>query len=335
MILQSKALAIALAFSASLCKAIPADPTITAPPILSKREAYDYYDFIGNYATAGASSSYYTASTCAGTLYREKYVTSLGYFFGGCESSSYYSVFTECYGSTAYGIYSYSSGTYTYSDATSTTCTGFSSCIADTIKYSPDGSGSSYFIKCADTSPRTLYRTNTAALPLLQSVTLTSSSSTTSTTTTSSGSQTTITKTATPSPTPRQRKSIAGPVAGGVIGGLAFLALVAFLIWFFVRKRQIRNSAANSASAYAQSQPVMIPQQPGYPPGPGLIAMPEKTAMPPTSPVSPYSQQEAWAPAMGGHPGITPSTSPPPTYFHQSQPMYPPQQSQQVSYPQH
>ena len=57
MISKSKAVAIALGFSASLCKATPADPTITAPPVLPKREAYDYNDFIGNYATAGVSSS--------------------------------------------------------------------------------------------------------------------------------------------------------------------------------------------------------------------------------------------------------------------------------------
>ncbi|KAG4428757.1 hypothetical protein IFR05_015759 [Cadophora sp. M221] len=328
--------AVAFACLASLCNATPADPTITSPPLLSKREAYDYSDFIGYYVSDGGSSSWYAASTCAGTRYRETYETYSSHYYGGCESSSYYSIFTECYSGVAYGFYSYTSGTYGYSSATSSTCTGYSSCITDTIKYSPDGYGSSFFIKCADSTPRTLYRTNTGALPLLQSVTLSSSSSSTIS---SSPSRITVTQTSSfgstssSSPTPSHgRKSIAGPIAGGVIGGIAILALVSFLIWFVLKKRHIRSSAANDPSAYAQSQPVMVQQQPGYPPGPGPITMPEKTAMPPTSPASPYSQQEAWTPGMGGNPGISLSTSPPPTYFHQPQPMYPQQQSQQVSY---
>ncbi|KAH6715355.1 hypothetical protein BKA61DRAFT_574812 [Leptodontidium sp. MPI-SDFR-AT-0119] len=313
MVVPSTLRAIAFAYFASLCNATPADPTITSPPLLSKR---------------------YAASTCAGTRYREIYESSSSYYYGGCESSSYYSVFTECYGGVAYGTYSYSSGTYTYSAATSSTCTGYSSCIADTIKYAPDGYGSSFFIKCADSTPRMLYRTNTGALPILQSVTLSGSSSSLSSPSRITVTQTpSFSSTPTSNPTPsHRRKSIAGPIAGGVIGGIAVLSLVAFLIWFVIKKRQICKSAANDPSAYAQSQPVMVQQQPGYPPGPGPITMPEKAAMPPTSPASPYSQQEAWTPAMGGNPGISPSTSPPPTYFHQPQPMYPQQQSQQVSY---
>ncbi|KAH7321603.1 hypothetical protein BKA65DRAFT_85155 [Rhexocercosporidium sp. MPI-PUGE-AT-0058] len=306
--------AIAFACFTSFCNATPADPTITSPPLLSKREAYDYNDFIGYYAADGGSFSYYEASTCAGSMYRETSVS--GYYYGGCVSSSYYSAFTECYGSVAYGVYSYSSGIYGYSSVTSTTCTGYSSCIADTIKYSPDGYGSSYFIKCAGSTPRTLYRTNTGALPVLQSATLSSSRS---------GPTVTITQTpsssskSTPSPTPPGgKKSIAGPIAGGVIGGTAVIALVAFLIWFVIKKRHIRSSAANDPSTYAQSQPVMVQQQPGYPPGPGPVAMPEKTAMPPTSAASPYSQQEAWAPGISRNTGISPPTSPPPTYFHHS-----------------
>lgn len=57
MVVPSTLRAIAFAYFASLCNATPADPTITSPPLLSKREAYDYYDFIGYYESDGVSSS--------------------------------------------------------------------------------------------------------------------------------------------------------------------------------------------------------------------------------------------------------------------------------------
>ncbi|KAL5319615.1 hypothetical protein ACEPPN_012670 [Leptodophora sp. 'Broadleaf-Isolate-01'] len=316
MVVPSTLRAIAFAYFASLCNATPADPTITSPPLLSKREAYDYYDFIGYYESDGVSSSYIGKSMrvlpATTTADANQVVITL---------SSRNAMVELRMEPTAIVL-----------GRTLTLLRRLQH--ADTIKYAPDGYGSSFFIKCADSTPRMLYRTNTGALPILQSVTLSGSSSSLSSPSRITVTQTpSFSSTPTSNPTPsHRRKSIAGPIAGGVIGGIAVLSLVAFLIWFVIKKRQICKSAANDPSAYAQSQPVMVQQQPGYPPGPGPITMPEKAAMPPTSPASPYSQQEAWTPAMGGNPGISPSTSPPPTYFHQPQPMYPQQQSQQVSY---
>ncbi|KAL2068021.1 hypothetical protein VTL71DRAFT_16119 [Oculimacula yallundae] len=323
---------VALTCLVSISSSTPANPTVTAPPIIAKREPYDLDDFIGYYATSGVSSSSYAASTCSGTLYRKISVTSSGYF-GGCESSSYYSAFTQCSGSVAQGIYSYVSGTYAYS-ATSSTCTGVSSCITDKIKYSPSEDGISFFIRCADTTPRTIYYTDIEALPVLQAIT--SSTASSSTTSAPSVSRVTITQTpsVSPSPTrsaqPHKHKSKAGPIAGGVVGGIAVLSLIVFLIWFFLKKRHLRKLGAAGSSEYAQSQPVMVQQQPGHLGEPNNFGIQGKTAMPSASPVSPYPQQVTWTPAMGGNPGISPPTSPPPTYFPQPQPMHSHPQSQPI-----
>ena len=53
-------------------------------------------------------------------------------------------------------------------------------------------------------------------------------------------STTTITVPASASPTSSsssKHKSVAGPIAGGVVGGLAFIAIVGGAVWFFLRRR--------------------------------------------------------------------------------------------------
>jgi len=57
------------------------------------------------------------------------------------------------------------------------------------------------------------------------------------------------------------KKSNAGAIAGGVVGGVVGLALIGFLIWFFLRRRN-RNKYATTAQT-SQSAPVS-PQMANY-----------------------------------------------------------------------
>jgi hypothetical protein len=105
-----------------------------------------------------------------------------------------------------------------------------------------------------------------------------------------------------------KKKSSAGPIAGGVVGGLAILAGIAVGIWALLKKK--RNSG--NGNLEGQNQPVMVPQNyvpPGGPTGGAMgVAMPEKVAMSPsvtTAPASPYveqQQQQAWVPPPQGSP---------------------------------
>ncbi|PVH86981.1 hypothetical protein DL98DRAFT_649817 [Cadophora sp. DSE1049] len=70
-----------------------------------------------------------------------------------------------------------------------------------------------------------------------------------------SGSDSTSTPSSSPRPTPtpnKHSKTPIGAIVGGAVGGVAVLALLAFLLWFCLRKR--KQKRAESAAAHARIQ---------------------------------------------------------------------------------
>ena len=55
----------------------------------------------------------------------------------------------------------------------------------------------------------------------------------------------------------------AGAIAGGVVGGVGGIALIAALVWFFLRRRRKENSADGTASDFDQGPAASATYQPG------------------------------------------------------------------------
>ncbi|KAK6531717.1 hypothetical protein TWF694_002893 [Orbilia ellipsospora] len=108
----------------------------------------------------------------------------------------------------------------------------------------------------SSSAPSTSAGTGSSATPVTQ---------TTSIVSTISGSKTTVWQTVTSIPTSESqttnpaapKKSIAGPVAGGVIGGIAAIAIIGGLVYWFTRKDRNTYSAAapNSPPRYDNAYP--------------------------------------------------------------------------------
>lgn len=108
--------------------------------------------------------------------------------------------------------------------------------------------------------------------------------------TTSSSSIATATPTPTPTPAPK-KKSLAGPIAGGVIGGIAGLALAGALALFCIRRRR------------ASKTPVYQPETTYVGAGDHLA---EK------QPPSPYNPHTSYATSQGNTTLVSPPHSPQP-----------------------
>ncbi|KAK0124467.1 hypothetical protein ONS95_009419 [Cadophora gregata] len=179
------------------------------------------------------------------------------------------------------------------------------------------------------------------------------------------GSDSTSTPSSSPRPTPspnKHSKKPIGAIVGGAVGGVAVLALLAFLLWFCLRKRKqkraesaaaqarIQNEQASAltaygmnnnnvaeiggamkpATAYGASQQLQQQQQ-----HPAMGVYPEKQT-------AGVGTQEVYRPALGGHlssggentntqssvNGYPPSQSPPPVYTNPSSTLIPSPPSQ-------
>jgi hypothetical protein len=315
----------------SICVSEPTstapDSLITPPPRLVERADPFWNDnFIGYYSDP--VSNIWLPSTCAGgTLSAFGYISQIyngsTTWWGGCESTSVYSVFTECYDKYAWGSSIYYSAVSWWTATTSSSCA--STCITDTLMEGINDELSSYYIHCDSRTPILLLSEASTDLPALAPATTAASTSSslpasfTVVTVTSPGTPI-PTHSTTPTPSP---KSKVGPIVGGIVGGIALLALVAVGIFFILKKRHRRNAAAA-----AQNQPVMA-SQPMYQPG---MVPAEKTAQVQASPIAPqnpYSPHQSWnpnpnVPAQAGF--SPPGSPPPPTYIHPQQPGFQPQQ---------
>ncbi|KAI0121000.1 hypothetical protein BJ170DRAFT_688417 [Xylariales sp. AK1849] len=330
----------------------PRTPEATAAPFHPRWAAMGMNELFDR-ATTGldtcgyisASDSYYPL-TC-GTSYT---CTNSGDYRGCCQSSlcsASTNFFTRCYDSTA----SACSGTNV---GPNTLCCTYSAAYPYCITYlwSTTASPGAVFTEFNCDASRFSGQYFLAA----STPSTTSSSSSTSTTRTTSATTTSSLATASSSPAavpiPSESSSSSsgggsstniGAIVGGVVGGVAVLALIGLGIWFFLRKKK-----QNNTHVAAQEQPQMA-QSTGYPspPPPGAqgsnydsrysYAAPGSQFSPttqgyPSPAVSPapyynpqHGGQEAWGQPQGGymHPQSTGETGVPkdagqPGYFEAS-----------------
>jgi len=197
------------------------------------------------------------------------------------------------------------------------------------------------------------------------STTTTSSSSTTTrrtTGTTDTGTSTTgtgtrsgggvVDPTQTAAPSDNSQPAPVGAIVGGVVGGLAVLALAAVALVFFLRSRKPKEAAPpnglSGPAPYGSPPPQSMVQHqqtpPGFPPNPSPYSASPYTAYNTTpSPTQAYNNVGAAPgglyPGAGGVPYQPASPDPSKHYSHvSSEPGYgaygtpPPQQQQQQSY---
>lgn len=131
-------------------------------------------------------------------------------------------------------------------------------------------------------------------------------------------------------PTETPQRSIAGPVAGGVVGSVGVLAFAVFLTWFIKKKRHNNSIAAHTPG---EVQPVITAQQTGYSPGELAGEQIKKNTMSMQFTAAPISELGSWTPGTGGSYGPVPSGSPPPSYPHYSQPVEIGHNEQRGTYP--
>lgn len=154
------------------------------------------------------------------------------------------------------------------------------------------------------------------------------SSSTTSTRSTASGTS----GTSTPTPTPAAKKSNTGAIAGGVVGGVAGLALIALAVFFILRSQRKKNGIQGTPGAAPAGAP-------GYGPGGaplagaavagaaagGYAASSPGMSQVNTPPPQPYYADPSKTPEYAYAGQGSPQPGQPPYFQGQPQP-YPPQQ---------
>ncbi|GKT49958.1 uncharacterized protein ColSpa_10139 [Colletotrichum spaethianum] len=111
-----------------------------------------------------------------------------------------------------------------------------------------------------------------------------------------------------PSPVPEKSSTPIGAIVGGVVGGLALIALVALGIWFLIRKKKQTPKGQNPAMSQPQMNYAQPPQQ-GSPP-------------PNVATTNTYSYYDPKFAGQNGYPQSFGGTPPPPPQGEHQQPYY-------------
>ncbi|KAH8655332.1 hypothetical protein BX600DRAFT_525283 [Xylariales sp. PMI_506] len=189
----------------------------------------------------------------------------------GCVNSVTYFAKLGCYDSSA--VAASSCDSYCSQDSHTLKCTSTSLSYCGTVTLS-QGVQDYFCDSVSHTAPIQLYTaylgessraflsTEIADTPTTVSTTQDSSTSESSTTSSSSYSSTSTNSVATESPVPPSTPT--GAIAGGVVGGVAVIALIGFGIWFMMRRR--KNAAAPPTTTAWSNQPYAgHPSQPAAP----------------------------------------------------------------------
>ncbi|KAJ0165659.1 hypothetical protein CTA2_10472 [Colletotrichum tanaceti] len=126
-----------------------------------------------------------------------------------------------------------------------------------------------------------------------------------------------VTSTSAPDPDNDEKPVPIGAIVGGVVGGVAVIALVGLGIWFLLRKKK-QNPQGQQQQQQQQQQPPMNQQRMSYAPGPGPHGSPPQNA-------AITHSQSFYDPKFGGQGGYPQSfggTPPPPQQGGYQQPYY-------------
>ncbi|WQF81609.1 hypothetical protein CDEST_06623 [Colletotrichum destructivum] len=125
-----------------------------------------------------------------------------------------------------------------------------------------------------------------------------------------------VTSTSAPDPDNDTKSAPIGAIVGGVVGGVAVIALVGLGIWFLLRKK--KQNPQGQQQQQQQQQPPMNQQHMSYAPGPGPHGSPPQNA-------AITHTQSFYDPKFGGQGGYPQSfggTPPPPQQGGYQQPYY-------------
>ncbi|KAH8890033.1 hypothetical protein GQ53DRAFT_179664 [Thozetella sp. PMI_491] len=240
----------------------------------------------------------YTASLTCGKGWTCTYNPT--WLVGGCcdpNGDGTCPLITKCLDSTQ-------SSLYTLTNSYTAYCGQSSAPFCATITYA-DFKGYSAFLCSAKKTVEAAY-VNPTSIPSSSTPTTTTQPPTTTSSSSTSTSFSSTSTSTTPSPTPAPDSGSSTPVgaiAGGVVGGVAVLALVAFGIWWIMRKSK-KDKAANAPPAPAPA-PAPGPAPMGaYSPAPGYDGQHMQMAQQ----QQPYPQQHHYPPQ--GAPIYNPAQDP-------------------------